>query len=68
MRKVKVPLENQSYEILIGENLIPNFPSFLEDNLSRNFLAIVTDKNVEALHLSNLVKVLSDAGIETKIL
>jgi|TARA_B100001094_G_scaffold12036_1_gene10678 3-dehydroquinate synthase len=68
MRKVKVPLENQSYEILIGENLIQNFPSFLEGNLSRNFLAIVTDKNVEALHLSNLVKVLSDAGIETKIL
>ena len=55
MRKIKVPLENQPYEILIGENLIQIFPSFLEGNLSRNFLAIVTDKHVEALHLSNLL-------------
>jgi 3-dehydroquinate synthase len=68
MRKVNVKLENQSYDIYIGENLILNFPNYLKGNLSRNVLAIVTDKNVEALHLSKLVKVLSDSGIDTKIL
>ena len=68
MKTVTVPLENRSYDILIGEDLISNFPSYLEPSLSRKFLAIVTDKNVENLHLSKLVKVLSEAGIETKIL
>ena len=53
MKTVTVPLENRSYDILIGEDLISNFPSYLEPSLSRKFLAIVTDKNVENLHLSN---------------
>ena len=68
MKTVTVPLENYSYDILIGEDLISNFPSYLGPLLSREFLAIVTDKNIENLHLSNLVKVLSKAGVETKIL
>ena len=66
MKTVTVPLENRSYDILIGEDLISNFPIYLETHLSRKFLAIVTDKNVENLHLSKLVKVLSKAGIETE--
>ena len=68
MKTVTVPLENRSYDILIGENLISNIPSYLENLLSRKFIAIVTDKNVESLHLSKFVKVLSEAGIETNIL
>ena len=68
MKKVTVPLDIRSYDILIGEDLIPNFPIHLEGILSRNFLAIITDKNVEKIHLSKLVKVLSESGIKTKIL
>ena len=68
MKKVTMPLDTRSYDILIGENLIPNFPIHLEGILSRNFLAIITDKNVEKIHLSRLVKALSASGIETKIL
>ena len=68
MKTVTVPLENRSYDILIGENLISNIPSYLENLLSRKFIAIVTDKNVESLHLSKFVKVLSEAEIETNIL
>ena len=68
MKTVTVPLENRSYDILIGENLISNIPSYLENLLSRKFIAIVTDKNVESLHLSKFVKALSEAGIETNIL
>ena len=67
MKKVTVPLDTRSYDILIGENLIANFPIYLEGILSRNFLAIVTDKNVEKIHLSRLVNVLSASGIKTKI-
>ena len=63
MKKVTVPLENRSYDILIGENLISNFPIYLEKLLSRRIIAIVTDKNIENLHLSKLVDVLSEAGI-----
>ena len=68
MKKVTVPLDTRSYDILIGEDLIPNFPIHLEGILSRNFLAIITDKNVEKIHLPRLVKALSESGIETKIL
>ena len=68
MKIVTVPLENRSYDILIGEDLISNFPSYLGPLLSREFLAIVTDKNLENLHLSKLLKVLSKAGIKTEIL
>ena len=68
MKKVTVPLDTRSYDILIGEDLISNFPIYLEGILSRNFLAIITDKNVEKVHLSRLVKALSASGIETKIL
>ena len=68
MKKVRVPLENRSYDILIGQDLILNFPDYLEGVLSRKFIAIITDKNVENLHLSSLVTALSEAGIETKTL
>ena len=68
MKKVTVPLNTRSYDILIGENLISNFPIHIESILSRKFLAIITDKNVEKIHLSRLVKALSESGIETKVL
>ena len=68
MKKVRVPLENRSYDILIGQDLILNFPDYLKGLLSRKFIAIITDKNVGNLHLSRLVTVLSEAGIETKTL
>ena len=68
MKKVIVPLDTRSYDILIGKDLISNFPSYLEGILSRNFLAIVTDKNVENVHLPRLIRALSASGIETKIL
>ena len=68
MKKVEVSLENRSYDILIDENLISKFPVYLEDLLNRKFLAIVTDTNVENLHLSRLLTTLKNAGIETKVL
>ena len=68
MENVRVELEKRSYDILIGEDLISNFPNFLNVKLNRNFLAIVTDKTVENFHLPRLVEALSGAGIETKIL
>ena len=68
MKKVEVSLENRSYNILIDENLISKFPVYLEGLLNRKFLAIVTDSNVENLHLSSLLTTLNNAGIETKVL
>ena len=68
MENVRVKLGKRSYNILIGEDLISNFPNFLNVKLNRNFLAIVTDKTVENFHLPRLVEALSGAGIETKIL
>ena len=68
MKKVEVSLENRSYDILIDENLISKFPVYLEGLLNRKFLAIVTDTNVENLHLSRLLTTLKNAGIETKVL
>ena len=68
MENVRVELEKRAYDILIGEDLISNFPNYLNVILDRKFLAIVTDKTVENLHLPKLLDALSGAGIETKIL
>ena len=68
MENVRVELENLSYDILIGEDLISNFPNCLNVALNRNFIALVTDKTVENLHLPKLLEALSEAGVETKTL
>jgi 3-dehydroquinate synthase len=61
--KVHVALGDRAYDIFIGPGLIEAAPSHIAPFLNRNRVAIVTDENVAALHLSALETAFSDAGI-----
>ncbi|MDG2341435.1 MAG: 3-dehydroquinate synthase, partial [Paracoccaceae bacterium] len=63
--KVHVALGDRAYDIFIGPGLIEAAPSHIAPFLNRNRVAIVTDENVAALHLSALETAFSDAGIES---
>jgi 3-dehydroquinate synthase len=66
LHKVPVALENRSYEIKIGQNLLPNAGSLIAPLLKRPFAVIVTDENVAKVHLQTLEKALLAGGIKTK--
>lgn len=64
LAKVQVALGERSYDILIGTNLIDSAGATLRNVLSNPRAAIITDKNVAALHLESLQMSLTEAGIE----
>lgn len=63
---VRVDLAGRSYDIKIGQGLLQEVATHVAPLLKRNFVAIVTDENVAAAHLSSLQKVLTAGGIESK--
>lgn len=63
MKTVTVELGLRSYDILIGENLLPRAGEFLKPHLNAPRIAIVTDENVYALHGKTLEAALSDYDI-----
>ncbi len=63
--KVRVNLDNRSYDILIGANSIEYLAEFLaQKNYSKIF--IITDENVAKQHLPRLEEVLKQTKINTK--
>lgn len=72
INKVRVELEDRSYDILIGKNSFDCLPDFLaEKKYSKIF--VITDKNVANHHLSrfdevvkNCEKIIIDAGEQSK--
>ena len=63
---VHVDLAGRSYDILIGENMLPQAGQILAPHFKRKFAAIVTDENVAKLHLATLTASLEAAGFITK--
>ena len=51
MQKVRVGLEKNSYDILIGHGLIKKSGQIITPLLSKNRVAVITDQNVAPLHL-----------------
>ena len=60
MTTVSVDLGPRSYEIIIGENLLPKAADYLAPHLKAKRVAIVTDENVYDLHGKTLEAALSD--------
>ena len=46
MEKIKVNLKENSYDILIGNELLRNIENIIDNNSKRHF--IITDKHVDA--------------------
>lgn len=64
MEKLRVELGARSYDILIGEGLLPQAGALIADLGVRGRVAVITDETVAALHLSTLRDGLSAAGID----
>jgi 3-dehydroquinate synthase len=64
-RRVKVPIGERSYDILIGPGLLASIGGEIAVRLPRARLAIVTDETVAAHHLPVLRESLAAAGIES---
>ena len=61
---VPVNLGNRSYDITIGNGLLPHAGELLTANLPRKVVAIVTDSNVAKAHLNTLHATLDESGIK----
>ena len=66
MTTVSVDLGERSYDIVIGEDLLPRASDFLSPHLKAKRVAVVTDENVYALHGKTLEAALSD--VETHMI
>ncbi|NCW15060.1 MAG: 3-dehydroquinate synthase, partial [Rhodobacteraceae bacterium] len=66
--KVRVSLQERSYNILISEGLIEESATHIAPLLRRARVAIVTDENVGALHLGLLQTALVNSGISVDAL
>ncbi|GHC76404.1 3-dehydroquinate synthase [Limoniibacter endophyticus] len=62
--KVRVGLDERSYDILIGSGLVARAGAEIVDRLGKVRAMIVTDENVAAAHLEALQASLLHAGIE----
>jgi len=60
MTTVSVDLGPRSYDIVIGENLLPKAGDYLAPHLKAKRMAIVTDENVYGLHGKTLEAALSN--------
>jgi len=63
---LRVDLNDRSYDIIVGANLIPNAGEHIPQFVKRDPAIIVTDVNVAELHLENIVKSLQEANITSK--
>jgi 3-dehydroquinate synthase len=59
---VRVALEDRSYDVVVGSDLVRNAPKLIEERLGRQRCAIVTDENVASRHLQPLEKSLAEVG------
>ena len=65
---VEVKLDDRSYTIHIGTDLLQETGAFIQPLLRRKKIAVVTDENVASLHLNMLKSSLSAEGIEVSTL
>ncbi|MDX2082863.1 MAG: 3-dehydroquinate synthase [Rickettsiales bacterium] len=65
LNKIRVNLDNRSYEILIGSGIIDHLTKFLaHKNYSKIF--IITDEKIAKLHLTTLKQVLNESQINSE--
>jgi 3-dehydroquinate synthase len=68
MKKVKVELAGNSYEIRIGSGLLPRVGLWLKEKGFSGKAAIITDSNVKGLYADTLRVGLANAGFDVTVL
>lgn len=64
---LSVDLGRRSYDIVIGDDVLARAGTLIRPHLARPWTAIVTDRNVAALHLEELRRSLAAAGIASDV-
>ena len=64
LSKVKVDLNDYSYDIIISNSFIHSSVDFIRPFLKRNKVALITDENVERFHLDHFRNSLKANGID----
>lgn len=64
MKTIKINLSSASYQIKLGNGVIEKLPELLEELRLSGKLVIITDTNVEKLHLKTLKDVLKKANLQ----
>ncbi len=67
-KRVKVPLGDRSYEVLIGAHLIDRAGDLITPFLKKKRVAIITDETVGGIHLRALEMSLQKSNIETVVI
>jgi 3-dehydroquinate synthase len=65
-KKLRVALGDRAYDILIGHGLLQEAGPLIRPFLQRDFVAIVTDSNVAALHLATLEASFERVGVVSR--
>ena len=65
--ELNVELGKNSYPIFIGKNLLSNIGEKIKSFTDLNYAIIITDKNVEEIHLPIVKKSLEDNGINPRL-
>ena len=65
--ELSVELGKNSYPIFIGKNLLSNIGEKIKSFTDLNYAIIITDKNVEEIHLPIVKKSLEDNGINPRL-
>jgi 3-dehydroquinate synthase len=61
---IHLPLDDRSYDIVIGTGLVADLHTHVADLLKRPRMVIITDENVAALHLKTVENTLTSKGIQ----
>lgn len=64
---LSVDLGRRSYDIVIGDDVLARAGTLIRPHLARPWTAIVTDRNVAALHLEELRRSLAAAGLASDV-
>ncbi|MDG1153606.1 MAG: 3-dehydroquinate synthase [Alphaproteobacteria bacterium] len=65
--ELSVELGKNSYPVFIGKNLLSNIGEKIKSFTDLNYAIIITDKNVEEIHLPIVKKSLEDNGINPRL-
>ncbi|MGL4763008.1 MAG: 3-dehydroquinate synthase [Sarcina sp.] len=66
MKKIRVNLDQRSYDILIENKLRENFPKYIREVYTGNRVAVITDTNLDRLYGEELRENLEKAGFEAR--
>ena len=56
MRKLRIELKDNSYDIIIENNLFSNLKNYIKEVYNNEKIFIITDDNVEKLYLNKVIR------------